>query len=163
MILTMNNSNDEIINRILFLMQTDDSKDAPQASVKWSKNLFRSRVVKSEKSLMQKVLAVLKVDLSGAQSAFGERSGAIGKARQMLFEAGEIAVDLRIGETKKGFNLQGQILGEGFAEVTIKLGEFEGKTNELSEFQFTNIPSGIYTMILQSGEKIIVIEELELK
>jgi len=163
MILAMsNNSNDELINKIIHLMQTDDSADAPADSVKWAKNIFRTRAVEPKKSLVQKVLAVLQMDLSGAQPAFGERSGSASQTRQMLFQAGDNSIDLRISKGEKGLLVQGQILGEGFADCTVRLGDFQAEANELSEFKFTEIPNGKYDLVLQTAEREIVIAGLEL-
>lgn len=160
MVSIMTNGNENLINKIVSLMETDSSADAPQDSLKWAKNIFRSRAVEPKKSLVQKVLAVLKIDLSPNKAAFGERSAASSQARQMLFSAGEIGIDLRISETEKGSNLRGQILGEGFANCTIKLGEFETVSNELSEFSFAKISGGEYDLTLKTDETEIVIESL---
>ncbi|MDQ3800177.1 MAG: hypothetical protein M3384_12050 [Acidobacteriota bacterium] len=165
MILAMssNNSNDELINKIIHLMQTDESADAPADSVKWAKNIFRTRAAaEPKKSLVQKILAVLQMDLSGAQPAFGERSATLSQTRQMLFQAGDNAIDLRISEEENGFAVQGQILGEGFANCTAKLGDFESKANELSEFRFTQLPGGKYDLVLRTADREIEIAGLEL-
>lgn len=157
------NSHEDFLNKIVYLMQTDKSEDAPQDSVKWAKNIFRSRVAEPKKSLAQKVLAVLQMDLSPDKAAFGERSASVSQSRQMLFTAGENGIDLRIGETEKGLlNIQGQILGESFANCTVKLGEFETRSNELSEFKFGEIPAGNYDLIFETDETEIVIQALEL-
>jgi hypothetical protein len=158
----MNNETDEIIKRIVYLMQTDDAQDAPSDSVKWAKNLFRARRAETKKSFAQKVFAVLRIDLSGATPAFGERSASAANARQMLFQAGENAIDLRVAASENGFDLTGQILGAGFANCAVKLGEFETTANELSEFKFAEVPAGIYALALRADEKEIVIEQLNL-
>lgn len=163
MILAMsNNSNDELINKIIHLMQTDESLDAPADSVKWAKNIFRARVAEPKKSLVQKIIAVLQMDLSGAQSAFGERSATLSPTRQMLFQAGDNGIDLRITEAENGFEVQGQILGEGFSNGTARLGDFQAKANQLSEFRFTNVPGGKYDLVLQTDDREIEIAGLEL-
>lgn len=161
--MSMNNSENQIIDEIISLMQRDDSVDAPQDAVKWSKNIFRTRAVAPKKSLVQKVLAVLQMDLSPNKAAFGERSAGTGQERQMLFTAGESGIDLRIKEAEKGFIVRGQILGEGFADATVKFGEFETVASELGEFSFTGIPGGEYDMTLKTGETEITIEKLEIK
>jgi hypothetical protein len=38
----------------------------------------------------------------------------------------------------------------------------ETRANELSEFSFSEVPGGTYSLNLQSGEKEIVVENLEL-
>lgn len=155
---TMANSNDNLIDKIVSLLQKDNSFDAPKDAIQWSKNIFRSKVSEPRKLLMQKVLAVLQIDLKQGQPAFGERSASVSKSRQMLFQAGENSIDIRInnGEVK------GQILGEGFANCEIWLGEFSAKANEMSEFTFSNIPSGICDLIIKNGEKEITIQGIEL-
>ncbi len=159
----MSKNNNQEINEIVRLIQTDKSIDAPAAAIRWSKNIFRARAVEPKKSVLEKVLAVLKMDLSPNRAVFGERSASASQAQQMLFEAGENALDIRITKTDRGFNLHGQILGEGFANCTIKLGEFETTANELGEFKLAKTPSGIYNLSVQINEKEIVVEDLELK
>lgn len=144
-------------------MQTDRSEDAPQDAVKWAKNIFRAPAVESKRSFAQKVLAVLQMDLSPDKAAFGERSASAAEARQMLFGAGENSIDLRITKTEKDLlTIRGQILGEGFANSTVKLGEYETEANDLSEFKFTEIPAGNYDLIFQTDDAEIVIEDLNL-
>lgn len=159
----MKNYEENLMNKIVHLMQTDKSVDAPQDSIKWAKNIFRSRIAEPKRSLVQRVLAVLQMDISPNKAVFGERSGAPSQVRQMLFEAGETSIDLRISETENGFNLRGQILGEGFANAVIKIGEIETTTNELNEFGFTNLTGGNHTLILKNDTIEIVVENLELK
>ncbi len=158
----MNNADENLMNRIVHLMQTDESVDAPQDSVKWAKNIFCSRIVEPKKSLVQKVLAVLQMDLSPNKAVFGERSASGSVARQMLFQAGENSIDLRVSKGENGFDLRGQILGEGFENALVKIGEFETMTNQLSEFIIKSVPHGIYELILQNAETEIVIEKIEL-
>lgn len=158
----MSKNSDQTINEIIRLMRTDESIDAPTNAIQRSKNIFRTRVVEPKKSIVKKVLAVLQMDLSPNRAAFGERSASASQARQMFFQAGENALDIRIIKTERNFNLRGQILGEGFTSGTAKIGEIETQINELGEFKL-EIPGGIYNLTAQSGEKEIVIEGLEVK
>jgi hypothetical protein len=159
----MSENNDQTINKIISLMKTDKSVDAPTDAIKWAKNVFLTRAAAPQKSFAQKVLAVLQMDLPPHKAAFDERSASAEQARQMLFQAGETSVDLRIKQEETGFLLHGQILGEDFANGTIKLGDFETVANEVSEFKFVKIPSGKYDLILQKDDKEIVVQDLELK
>jgi len=160
-------NNEDLMNKIVRLMQTDNSADAPKDSVKWSKNLFLSRAAAPKKSLVQKVMAVLQMDLSPDKAAFGERSASSSQIRQMLFGAGDYQIDLRITKANKGFTVTGQILGEDSAEAEIKLfnngKNFTAKTNELSEFSFENIAKDKYTLSLTFKDKEIVIENIEIE
>lgn len=159
----MNNSDEKLINEIVRLMERDESIDAPQDSLKWAKNLFRSRVVEPKQTLVQKVLAVLQMDLSPNKAAFGERSAAGSQARQMLFEAGEIMIDLRISDSDENCSVRGQILADNFANALVRIGGFETKANELGEFILKSVPRGNYELTVRTPETEIVIENLELK
>ncbi len=158
-------NNEDFLNKIVRLMETDNSADAPADSIKWTKNLFLSRAAAPKKSLVQKVLAVLQMDLSPNRAAFGERSASASPARQMLFQAGENDLDLRIKQEENGLmNVRGQILGEGFADCLVVISNenasFETRANELSEFKFADIPSGKYALSFRNREKEIVVEDI---
>ena len=163
----MKNNNEDLLNKIVHLMQTDNSADAPKDSVAWSKNLFLSRAAVPQKSLVQKVLARLQMDLSPNKAAFGERSASVSDVRQMLFGAGDHQIDLRIAKVNKGFTVTGQILGEDFAGAEIALfgggKNLSAKTNELGEFRFENISKDKYTLSLTFKDKEIVIEDIEIE
>lgn len=166
MTLKMKNSNKQITEQILRLMQRDDSADAAADSVKWAKNLFRAKAAEPRASIVEKVLAVLQIDLSPQRAAFGERSAGAGQARQMLFDAGENSIDLRIKEVKGGFDIHGQVLGMGFAggEAELAGGDksFKTRLSETSEFKLAGIAAGNYTFTARSDEKELVIEGLKL-
>ena len=161
MIKLMSKTDDQIISKIIRLMGTDTSVDAPQGAISWSKNIFLNRATKPQTSFAQRVLAILQMDLSPNKAAFGERSASASKARQMLFQAGDASIDLRVKQEDNSFSLHGQILGEDFTGGTIKLGDLETQINEPGEFKFAKILSGKYDLILQKGEKEIVIEGLQ--
>jgi hypothetical protein len=160
---TMNN--EDLLNKIVQLMQADDSADAPADAVKWTKNLFRTRAVEPKKSLVERVFGVLQVDLAPNKAVFGERSASSAQqTRQMLFSAGGNQIDLRIAQVNKGFKVTGQILGEDFAGAEVKLFDtektFTVKSNELSEFSFEKISKGTYTLSLIFKDKEIIIENI---
>ena len=165
----MKNNNEDLLNKIVSLMQTDNSADAPDDSIAWSKNLFLARAAEPKKSLVQKVLAVLQMDLSPDKAAFGERSASSSASavRQMLFGAGDHQIDLRIAKANKAFTVAGQILGEDFAGAEIALfndvKNFTAKTNELGEFRFENISKDKYTLSLTFKDKEIIIENIEIE
>ncbi len=159
-------SNNQITEQILRLMQTDNSVDAPLDSVKWAKNIFRSRIAEPKASLAQKIMAVLQMDLSPQKAAFGERSASAAQVRQMLFEAGENSIDLRIREAEDGWEIHGQIIGEGFAGGTIELSNeaenYRAEVTETSEFKLTGIAPGEYEFTARNNEKELAIAGLEL-
>ena len=159
-------NNEDLLNKITNLMQTDDSADAPADAIQWSKNLFRARAVQPKESFVQKVLAVLQMDLSPNKAVFGERSASVSQARQMLFTAGDNQIDLRISPVNKGFKVAGQILGEGFAGTEVKIfnenKKFTAKSNDLGEFAFEKISKGTYTLSIIFKDKEIVLENIEI-
>ena len=159
---SMSKTDNSELERIIRLMQTDESFDAPPDAVQWSKNIFRTRRAAPRRTLVERVLASLQMDLAPNRAAFGERSATATQVRQMLFQAGENSIDLRITPDKKNFTVRGQILGENFANCAVKLGDFETTANELSEFGFAAVPGGKYALSLQSGRREIVVEEIEI-
>ena len=159
----MSKNNDPIINEIIRLMETDKSLDAPPDAIRWSKNIFLNRAVAPKKSILETIRAVLQIDLAPNRAAFGERSASASQARQMFFQAGENALDIRVAETEQKFSVRGQILGEGFANAKIQIGEFITIANKNCEFNFEEIPSGKYNLVVQSGEKEIIVEDLILE
>jgi hypothetical protein len=163
----MKNNNEDLLNKIVHLMQTDNSADAPKDSIAWTKNLFLARAAEPKKSLVQKVLARLQMDLAPDKAAFGERSASASNVRQMLFGAGDYQIDLRIAKANKGFTVTGQILGEDFAGADIALfndgKNLSVKTNELGEFRFENISKDKYTLSLTFKDKEIIIENIEIR
>lgn len=137
-LMTNKNSNEDSINRIIYLMQTDRSEDAPQDAVKWAKNVFRTRAAALEKSFAQKVLAVLQMNLSPDRAAFGERLNKPDAPRQMFLQTGEYAVDLRMEEIAGGWKLYGQVIGDlpekSFIRFEGKNSNLETKIDEFGEF-----------------------------
>jgi hypothetical protein len=162
----MNNKHEDLLSKIVNLMQTDKSADAPADAINWTKNLFRTRAARPKQSLVRKVLARLQMDLSPSKAAFGERSASASEARQLLFSAGACSIDLRITKTRKGFTINGQVLGEEFAGAEIKLTgakkSFISQTNELSEFRFENISKGKYNLSLHHKDQEIVVENIDI-
>ena len=154
----MNNSREDNLKRIIHLMQTDDSTDAPADAIKWSKDIFRTRA--AQPTLVEKIKAVLTADLLPGKAVFGERSGTA-QARQMLFEAGERGIDLRVSGSDGEFEIRGQILGEGFENCFVKFGDLEAEANDQAEFVISGVQAGTYTLALTSGNEMIEIEEIE--
>jgi len=155
------------IEHIIQRMLADKSADAPVDAIKYAKNLYRTRAVEPKASIIQRVLAVMQVDLAPNRAAFGERSASASQARQMLFDAGENAVDLRVTAVTDGFDIRGQILGEGFengeieivnSEISVKV-----KIDKTSAFKVPGLPAGKYSLTVRGKNAEIVLEQLELK
>ena len=160
----MNKAYEQKLEHIISRMNGDRSVDAPEDALKYARNLFRTRA--AEPSLLQRIVAVLKVDLAPDRAAFGERSAG-SAARQMMYESGDNAVDLRITASANGSDIRGQIFGDDLVggEAMIANAEFSASAviEETSGFRFSSIPSGEYTLTLSGGNHEIVIEELRFK
>ena len=160
----MKNDSDKLLKHIVERMQHDDSIDAPADSVKWAKNLIASRVKQPQSSVVQQLKALLKLDLTPGKAAFGERSASSASARQMLFEAGDFTVDLRISGSGKSREVRGQILGPEFSGGKIELAAAstirETDIGETGEFVFRSVSAGEYKLTVRIGETAIGIEGL---
>ncbi len=143
-------------------MQTDDSVDAPQDAIKWSKNLFKARVREQAPGLIERIIGVLSQDLVPGKAAYGERSGTAGRMRQMLFEAGENRVDLRVAPKGEVFDVRGQILGRGFEGAAVKFAGRETDVDGFGGFVINGVSKGDYDLTIK-GEKIeIVLKGIQL-
>lgn len=153
---------EESLKRIITLMQTDGSVDAPEDALNWSRNIFRTRQAATKGTIVERLKAVLKVDILPGSVAYGERSSGTAKARQMLFEAGDNSIDLRISGAGEDIEIKGQIIGTGFANSTVTLGELNTTANEYAEFAFSDVPPGSYDLLVKTSEREILIEEIDL-
>ncbi|MEJ7849415.1 MAG: carboxypeptidase-like regulatory domain-containing protein [Pyrinomonadaceae bacterium] len=155
---------DEKIEEIARLMHRDDSIDAPPHSLKWAKNLIRSRIAEPKPSILRKITALLQIEISPGQTAFGERSASGSEVRQMLFDAGDNAIDLRIKKTGNNSGIQGQILGEGFegARMTLEnaANTFETIVDQEGSFRLEKVPDGTYRLVIKSTEAEIAVESI---
>jgi hypothetical protein len=147
-------------------MLADRSEDAPADAIKWAKGLYRTRVVEKPAGILQRINALVTADIAPGQLAFGERSGGAGQARQMLFEAGDNAIDLRVTSAKGTFEIRGQILGPGFDNADIRLSgpdvKGSAKAGGDATFSFSNVPAGEYSLTASGETAEIVIEQLTL-
>lgn len=144
-------------------MQTDRSEDAPSDAIQWSQNLFRTRTVEQKPGIFERIVGVLNQELKPGLSVSGERSASTGQSRQMLFQAGDNSVDLRV--TKKGdkFEVRGQILGDGCENASISLGEVQLELDEFGSFLFTNVSEGSYELLIRAQDREIVLKGIELE
>lgn len=151
---------------VIGAMRTDQSEDAPPALVANAINLFRSRAVAKEPSLIKRIAAALNFDSFQMSPAYGVRSGQ-SAARQLLYSAGDYDLDLRVTQSGEVWNVSGQVLGEECAGGEI---EFIGQTssartelNEQCEFSLAALPAGTYRLRLRFNDLEVEIPELELR
>lgn len=148
-------------------MREDDSIDAPPDALDLAKGIFRTRSLEPRLSVLRRVVAAMSIELAPNKAAFGERSGSSGQARQMLFDAGSSAVDLRITKSGRTFSIRGQVLGGEFAGATAILTsddvQVTANVDDLSGFRFETVASGEYSLTIRTASDEIVIEGLIVK
>lgn len=159
------------LGHLAALMRADASEDAPPELVASVVRMFRARrPTVEEPGLLRRLVAALTFDSSSLQPAFGVRSGQAAPARQMLFSAGDLDVDLRLAPGGEGWTVSGQVLGP-CKGGEVELVDAEGSTaaratlNELCEFTLLPpTPDGIYALRLRLDDGAEVeIPELSLK
>jgi len=159
-------STEKNLQNIIELMQRDDSVDAPLDSVQWARNLFRTRAAGSRPSLVKKLAAVFQLEIAPSKPAFGERSASPSTVRQILYTAGDNAIDVRIEKVKKAFTVRGQILGGDFADSTVRISSeknsYEIMVDEAGEFRLENIPAGTYEITIYNADLEITLKAFDI-
>ena len=160
-------STEKNLKHIVDLMQRDDSIDAPADSIRWASNLFKTRAAEPKKTFVQKLTAVLMMEIAPDRPAFGERSASASHVRQLAFRAGDNAIDLRIEPGEKTFSIRGQVLGDGFAEAAVRLfndtRHLETRANELSEFSIDAIMPGEYELLIHGEGLEISLKSIDIE
>jgi len=158
----VNNNLDHILDRI----SRDNAVDAPEEVIRYAKGLFRTRPREATASVFKRLVASLQAELTPARAAFGERSAGTGQARQLLFEAGDHAIDLRVSTIAGGLSLRGQILGDELEGASVDLTGPTIQTVPVDEsfgFEFAGIHPGEYTLVINTSDTQIVLEDLRLQ
>src|ERR1043165_2786715 len=153
------------LRQAIGLMRIDDVENAPASLIKSAKDMFRGRGANREPSRVARVLAALTFDSLTAKPAYGLRSGATA-GRQLVYATELADIDLRVSQQSGEWEIAGQILGasESRGKVNLKSDSFSASAdlNELAEFGFQSVPSGIYTMFVHLPELEIEIPPLQL-
>jgi anti-sigma factor RsiW len=157
------------LGHLAALMRADTSEDAPAALVADVVRMFRARRATAEPGLLRRLVAALTFDSSSLTPAFGVRSGQAAPARQLLFSAGDLDVDLRLAPGGEGWTVSGQVLGPcqgGEVELVGADGSTAARAalNELCEFTLLPpTPDGTYSLRLRLDGAEVEIPELSLK
>lgn len=163
--MVMNNPLEQKLEHIISRMQADTSVDAPADSLKYVSDLFRTRSAAAKPTLVRRIVAALRMDLMPDRAAFGERSAAGGQARQMLFDAGEFAIDLRVTSHAKGLDVRGQVLGDiGRCRVTLSNGgmSVSADADDEGAFRFDAVAAGAYSIVVEGENGELVVENIDL-
>ena len=158
------------LERLTALMRADTSEDAPRDVVAGAVGLFRAQAARAADkapSLLRRLLATLSFDSQQLTPAFGVRSGQAAPARQLLFSAGDVDVDLRLAHGDEGWTVSGQVLGPckgGRVSLETAGGpEVEAELNSLCEFILPHVPGGSYSLRLRTDDYEVEIPGLELR
>ncbi len=159
------------LERVTGLMRADTSEDAPRDVLFNAVQLFRSRppVAAETHGLLRRLVASLSFDSGARTPAFGLRSSANAAARQLLFSAGDVDVDLRLVPSGDGWAVSGQVLGECAAGRVELFAEGDDTSaaradlNDLCEFTLPTVPAGTYTLRLTLDDAEIEVPSLSLQ
>lgn len=140
------------LERVLGRMQDDatENADAPAALVARTLQLFAPRVAPPAPQLRERVLAMLRFDSLLQPLALGVRAGRAA-TRQVLFNANDWDIDLRISRSGTQWIVAGQVLGPGeggTVELQGPMVAVRTTMNELWEFALPPVPSGDYNLTL---------------
>jgi len=155
------------LGHVVAQVRADTSKDSLSSIIDRVVRMSRSRKfrVAALSDLPRHVLAVLRFDSAGLAPAFGVRSGMPG-TRQLLFNAGEDEIDLRIEPDGLAWTVSGQILGRfnasGKAVLLGATGTSETDLNEMSEFILTRIEAGTYRLLLKFATAEVEIQDIRI-
>lgn len=111
------------------------------------------------------IQAVLTFDSFTTSPAFGVRSGP-SVARQVLYSAGDIDLDVRIAPDDGRWLISGQILGDcstGEVELIADQGSIKTELDSLCEFAFGPVGAGGYTMRVRFEDLEILTPEFSLR
>ena len=140
------------LERVLGRMRDDatENADAPAALVARAVQLFAPRIALPAPRLRERVLAALRFDSMLQPLALGVRAGRAA-TRQVLFNANDWDIDLRISRSGTQWVVAGQVLGPGeggTVELQGPLFAVRTTMNDLWEFTLPPVPPGEYNLML---------------
>ena len=153
------------LKRTIELMRTDQAGNPPAEALARVKQLIRTRQHPKPAPLRQRLVAQLRFDSAQAPLAFGIRAGAGGQ-RQLLFEADQHTIDLRLRPSGELWSVAGQLLGSVTpGRVAIDNADISttAELSNLSEFVLPPVPAGTYTLTIRLDDRDIAIADLEIR
>lgn len=152
------------LERVIGLMRTDVSEDAPAGVIARVRRLFADRRAPEPSGLRQRILAALRFDSAQLPLAYGLRAGQAAE-RQLLFNAGAIDLDVRLVQADEAWKVRGQVLGpeaEGEVELVGAGGTVRAALTEPGEFAFPPMPPGRYTLTLRFSNLEVEVADLNI-
>jgi hypothetical protein len=152
---------------LIELMQTDDSQDAPAHVINRAIRAFRAERLSSASpasSLRRRVVATLRFDSAQQPFAFGQRAGQTSE-RELLYDAGDTTLEVRVDHSEAGWSVGGQVLGPytgGEVEIEGATDSASTGLNELCEFTLPPVEEGVYLLILRLDDIEVEVPGLDL-
>jgi hypothetical protein len=157
------------VRQVVGLMRDYDAVDAPEHVIAHAVPLLRQRGAAARgtheaarPSLPQRIIAALRFD--GMQQPAPALRAGRPAMRQLLFDAGQYDVDLRIAPSGSAWAISGQVLGphtSGQVELHGPAEVVQTELSELSRFRLPPIPAGRYTLTLRLDAAEVEIADLE--
>jgi len=149
------------IQALVLRLEEDTAFEPPADLVKWGINLFQPLLQPATGGKLRKMIAALVFDTFGQPLQAGvRRVGA--PARQLLFRAGDVDVDVKIEsmEANDRITLVGQVLSttaKFFDSTPVKLEShgivrYRTMTNLVGEFSFDEVPKDTYHLSVDLPE-----------
>jgi len=149
------------IEVLIHELLTDISYEPPPELVQWGMTLFQPLIQPQTGSKLRKLIAALVFDTFELRLQPGVR-GVAAPARQLLFRAGDVDIDVRIESMEKDnrISMVGQVLSSTerlFDGAPVKL-ESHGViqrqtiTNQVGEFSFDEVPKDTYHLSVDLPE-----------
>jgi len=148
--------------RLIRLMRTDESTDAPSEVIARAVRLVRPSAPAVPHR--RRILAMPRFDSAGQTLAPGLR-GAPPAQRQYLFGADDHDLDLRVAQAGAAWVVSGQVLGPsvtGRVELAGAAGTVEAEIDDFGEFTLPPVPAGTVVLQLQLGDRQIEVPSLEI-
>lgn len=149
------------IEILIHELQSDISYEPPAELVQWGLTLFQPLMQPPRGRRLRKLIAALVFDTFDQRLQLGVR-GVAAPARQLLFRAGDVDIDVRIESMEKDnrISMVGQVLSSTdklFDGAPVKL-ESHGViqrqtvTNQVGEFSFEEVPKDTYHLSVDLPE-----------
>jgi hypothetical protein len=148
------------LEHLIGLMRSDTSVDAPADLLARVVGLFHQR----RNRLPRRLVATMRFDSARQPQGVGVRSGFTG-VRQLVFNADDIDLDLRLSPVTSGWAVSGQLLGNchgGEVELHGPQGAARATLNQLCEFKLLPIQPGLYTLTLHLDGTDLEITDLDI-
>jgi hypothetical protein len=148
------------LEHLIGLMRNDTSVDAPADQIARVVGLFHQRGNRAPRRLV----ARMRFDSARQPQGIGLRSG-FTAGRQLVFNADDIDLDLRISPAITGWAVAGQLLGNchgGEVELYGAQGVARATLNQFCEFKLPPIQAGVYTLTLHLEGTDLEIADLDI-